>query len=78
MPPVAITVMYAAVKGISRSNELALSLAFIEGVIMNTNMMNKGMGTKKTRKIILVRYRRIKAKTVTGTVKTAERNIIVT
>jgi hypothetical protein len=78
MPPVAITVMYAAAKGISRSRELALSLAFIDGVIMNTIMMNKGIGTKKIRKVNLNRYSRIRAATDTGIVRTAQRNIKVT
>jgi len=78
MPPVAITVMYAAAKGISRSSELALSPAFIEGVIMNTIIMNMGIGTKKIRKTNLKRYSRIRATTVTGIVKTAARNINVT
>jgi hypothetical protein len=70
--------MYAAAKGISRSRELALSLAFIEGVIMKIIITKKGAGTKKIRKVNLSKYSRIRATTDTGIARTAQRNIKVT
>jgi hypothetical protein len=39
MPPVAITVMYAAAKGISLSKARALSPAFIDGVTIKIIIM---------------------------------------
>jgi hypothetical protein len=46
MPPEAITLMYAAAKGISRSKPVALSLALDVGIIKKIPATNRGTGTK--------------------------------
>jgi len=46
MPPEAITLMYAAAKGISRSKPDALSLALDVGINRNPTTMKRGIGTR--------------------------------
>ncbi len=75
MPPVAITVTYAAVNGISLSKVRARSPAFIIGTAKKPNMTTTGVGTKTIRGIHLVKYKSTIATPVTGRVRRAEKNI---
>jgi len=75
MPPVAITVTYAAAKGISLSKALALSPAFIIGVNIKTTMTQIGVGTRKIKGINLKKYKSTIDAILTGAVKKLTKNI---
>jgi hypothetical protein len=75
MPPDAMTLMYAAAKGISRSKLEARSLALFIGTIRKPPITKSGSGTKISRGMNPESRAINAAATETGRVKIAIRNI---
>ena len=76
MPPEAITLMYAAAKGISRSKPDALSLALDVGMNKNPTTMKRGIGTRISSGIMWVNRTITMPNAETGRVSRTAKNII--